>query len=62
MPTTPLIQNALVPSPPHSSQHWFKSGLETLFLGGACATVAYTIGQLVDQLLSDHGDGGHSDL
>jgi len=33
-----------------SSQNWFQAGVETLLLGGACATVAYTIGQLVDQL------------
>ena len=32
-----------------SSQHWFKSGMETLLLGGACATVAFTIGQIVQQ-------------
>jgi hypothetical protein len=32
-----------------SSANWFKCGLETLLLGGACATVAYTVGQFVDQ-------------
>jgi hypothetical protein len=32
-----------------SSANWFKCGLETLLLGGACATVAYTIGQFVDK-------------
>ncbi|CAB9496029.1 Vacuolar iron transporter 1 [Seminavis robusta] len=35
------------------SQHWLKSGLETFFLGGACATVAFTVGQFVDQLIGD---------
>jgi VIT1/CCC1 family predicted Fe2+/Mn2+ transporter len=30
-----------------SSQNWFHSGMETLMLGGACATVAFTVGQLV---------------
>lgn len=30
-----------------SAQNWFYSGLETLALGGACATVAFTVGQLV---------------
>lgn len=33
-----------------SAQSWFRSGMETLLLGGACATVAFTIGQLVDRL------------
>lgn len=32
-----------------SCQHWFRAGLETLFLGGACATVAFTIGQVVSR-------------
>jgi len=31
-----------------SSSHWFASGMETLLLGGACAGVAYNIGQAVD--------------
>lgn len=44
------------------SQHWFSSGIETLLLGGACATVAYTIGQFIDHLLVEDGDGGHLDL
>jgi len=34
-----------------SSANWFKCGLETLLLGGACATVAYTVGQFVDGLI-----------
>ena len=33
----------------NSAANWFKCGLETLLLGGACATVAYTIGQFVDK-------------
>jgi DNA damage-binding protein 1 len=36
-----------------TSQHWFRAGGETLLLGGACATVAFTIGQLVQQMLGD---------
>ena len=32
-----------------SATHWFISGTETLTLGGACATVAYVIGQYVEQ-------------
>jgi len=34
-----------------SAAHWFKCGLETLVLGGACATLAYTIGCFVDGLI-----------
>ena len=34
-----------------SKQHWFRAGLETLILGGACATVAYTIGQVVERIV-----------
>lgn len=34
-----------------SSQNWFHTGLETLLLGGTCATVAFTIGQIVDHLV-----------
>jgi VIT1/CCC1 family predicted Fe2+/Mn2+ transporter len=34
-----------------SAANWFISGMETLLLGGACATVAYTIGQFVDGLV-----------
>jgi DNA damage-binding protein 1 len=33
-----------------STQHWMVAGLETLLLGGACATVAFTIGQFVDHV------------
>eukprot|EP00542_Grammatophora_oceanica_P011812 CAMPEP_0194045484 /NCGR_PEP_ID=MMETSP0009_2-20130614/16813_1 /TAXON_ID=210454 /ORGANISM="Grammatophora oceanica, Strain CCMP 410" /LENGTH=257 /DNA_ID=CAMNT_0038690347 /DNA_START=142 /DNA_END=915 /DNA_ORIENTATION=+ len=32
------------------SMNWFVSGSETLLLGGACATLAYTIGQFLDGL------------
>ena len=35
-----------------SAANWFMCGLETLLLGGACATVAYTIGQFVDGLIA----------
>ena len=31
-----------------SSQHFLQAGFETLLLGGTCATLAYTIGQLVN--------------
>jgi len=31
---------------------WYISGLETLLLGGTCATVAFTIGQAMDNLIS----------
>ena len=34
-----------------TSQHWFQAGLETLLLGGACATVAFTIGMFVESKL-----------
>jgi DNA damage-binding protein 1 len=34
-----------------SHQHWFQAGIETLLLGGACATIAYTIGQFVEHLV-----------
>ena len=33
-----------------SSQGWFEAGIETLLLGGACATVAFTIGQFVERI------------
>lgn len=33
------------------ASHWFNSGLETLLLGGTCATVAFSIGQLVKGLV-----------
>jgi len=36
-----------------SSANWFICGLETLLLGGACATVAYTVGQFVDGLIAE---------
>jgi DNA damage-binding protein 1 len=34
-----------------SAAKWYWCGLETLLLGGACATVAYTIGQFVDRMV-----------
>lgn len=36
-----------------SAANWFICGLETFLLGGACATVAYTIGQFIDSLIPD---------
>lgn len=35
-----------------SSSNWFQSGAETLVLGGACATIAYTVGQSMDGLVN----------
>lgn len=35
-----------------SSSNWVYCGLETLVLGGACATIAYTVGQTIDDLVS----------
>lgn len=40
-----------------SKQHWMVAGTETLLLGGACATVAYTIGQVVEHIVGDHTSG-----
>jgi len=34
-----------------SSSPWYMSGTETLLLGGACATLAYTIGQVIDSMI-----------
>jgi len=36
-----------------SASKWYISGLETFLLGGACATVAYTIGQAVDSIIDE---------
>lgn len=36
-----------------SKQHWLRAGMETLLLGGACATVAFTIGQIVHDIVGD---------
>mmetsp|Transcript_9572 Transcript_9572/g.14844 ORF Transcript_9572/g.14844 Transcript_9572/m.14844 type:complete len:291 (+) Transcript_9572:150-1022(+) len=36
-----------------STTVWYACGLETLLLGGACATVAYTLGQLIDGFVQD---------
>jgi hypothetical protein len=40
-----------------SRSNWFYSGLETLLLGGACATLAYTIGHYVNALLGEDDAG-----
>jgi DNA damage-binding protein 1 len=40
-----------------SASHWFTSGLETLFLGGACATVAFSIGYYVNELVGEDTEG-----
>jgi len=34
-----------------SAANWFICGLETFLLGGACATVSYTVAQFVDSLI-----------
>lgn len=34
-----------------SPSHWFLCGIETLLLGGACATIAFLIGQFVHGLV-----------
>ena len=34
-----------------SASNWFVSGVETLLLGGACATVAYGIGQIIEEYI-----------
>jgi VIT1/CCC1 family predicted Fe2+/Mn2+ transporter len=39
-----------------STQSWFQAGMETLLLGGACATTAFTVGQLVKSYLGDDVD------
>jgi len=38
------------------AKDWIMCGVETLLLGGACATVAYTLGQLIDSLIEGDGD------
>jgi len=40
------------------ASHWFSSGLETLLLGGACATVAFTIGHWVNSLVGEENAEG----
>lgn len=40
-----------------TSQHWFRAGLETLLLGGTCATVAFTIGMFVESKLGTKSEG-----
>lgn len=37
-----------------TTQHWMQAGSETLLLGGACATVAFTIGQVVESWVGVH--------
>jgi DNA damage-binding protein 1 len=32
------------------THHWFMCGIETLLLGGACATIAFGIGQLLSKM------------
>lgn len=34
-----------------SAANWFICGLETFLLGGACATVSYTVAQFIDSLI-----------
>jgi hypothetical protein len=36
--------------------NWFWSGIETLLLGGSCATVAFTVGHYVSDLLGVDAD------
>jgi len=36
-----------------SRSNWFLSGMETLILGGVCATVAFTVGSFVNGLLDE---------
>lgn len=40
-----------------SRSNWFLSGMETFLLGGACATMAFTIGHYVNGLLGDDVEG-----
>lgn len=39
-----------------SNSHWVISGIETLLLGGACASIAFGIGQLLRETGLDEGD------
>jgi hypothetical protein len=50
------LLSLLVWSSMHSRSNWFWSGLETLLLGGACATLAFTIGYYVNELLGEDGE------
>jgi VIT1/CCC1 family predicted Fe2+/Mn2+ transporter len=36
-----------------SKQKWYCAGIETLLLGGTCATVAYTIGQIIESIVNN---------
>ncbi len=40
----------------NSRSNWMYSGMETFLLGGACATVAFTIGRYVNSLVGEDGD------
>jgi hypothetical protein len=42
----------------HSRSNWMYSGMETLLLGGACATLAFTIGKYVNKLIGEDEDVG----
>eukprot|EP00985_Skeletonema_marinoi_P003260 scaffold1365_cov68-Skeletonema_marinoi.AAC.1 len=53
----PLLGYVIIPAtfpslPEEIASNWFVCGMETFLLGGACATLAYTIGQFVDGLVS----------
>lgn len=41
-----------------SRSNWIYSGMETLLLGGACATLAFTIGKYVNNLVGEDEDVG----
>lgn len=43
------------------SQHWIISGTESLLLGGACATVAFTIGYYMDGIVSESSAGNSTE-
>jgi hypothetical protein len=46
-----LSTNATLITSYFSASHWLTSGMETLLLGGACATLAFTIGQLMQGIV-----------
>lgn len=37
-----------------SGRFWLHSGMETLLLGGACATIAYVLGDLINRAFMQH--------
>jgi DNA damage-binding protein 1 len=41
-----------------SSLKWYRAGMETLLLGGCCATVAFTLGKWVQMYLGDEDTAG----